>query len=93
MAQEKAPDPLLLEQAPAEEHLAAPLHVDGEGTMIRRPVASDNSCLFTSIRDVLEEKPLTSDQMRQLVSGELLGNADDYDAVVLGEDPVAYAKW
>lgn len=98
IAKEKKPDPRLLCSSPEndtsdEAGQDIPSLMEGEGQMVRRIVPSDNSCLFASIRYVFGKTERTTDQMRQLVSQELLRNSDQYDAVVLGEDPIAYGSW
>lgn len=73
----------------------APSMTNGEGTIIRRIVPSDNSCLFTSIAYVFESttNPTPPGELRKIISQQLLDRKDEFNEVILEEDPVSYAAW
>eukprot|EP00012_Vannella_robusta_P000853 CAMPEP_0206188122 /NCGR_PEP_ID=MMETSP0166-20121206/3398_1 /ASSEMBLY_ACC=CAM_ASM_000260 /TAXON_ID=95228 /ORGANISM="Vannella robusta, Strain DIVA3 518/3/11/1/6" /LENGTH=227 /DNA_ID=CAMNT_0053603813 /DNA_START=1 /DNA_END=680 /DNA_ORIENTATION=+ len=96
VAKEKEPDPLLLPDAQQmrDSGISKPSLTNGEGIIVRRQVASDNSCLFTSIGYVLEGTGRQSTtHLRKIISQHLLDKPEEYDAAVLGEDPISYAAW
>ena len=95
VAFKKDANPQLLPQInQIDDPVSVPDLTGGDGNMVRRVVPSDNSCLFTSVSYVLERQNSRSvEELRRVISQELLSKPDDYSEAILGEDPIEYAKW
>eukprot|EP01104_Vermistella_antarctica_P006625 TRINITY_DN17331_c0_g1_i1.p1 TRINITY_DN17331_c0_g1~~TRINITY_DN17331_c0_g1_i1.p1 ORF type:complete len:325 (+),score=39.74 TRINITY_DN17331_c0_g1_i1:260-1234(+) len=66
----------------------------GGGSVVRRPVASDNSCLFTSIAYVLEGRDLSkASHLRTVVADTIAADPTTYSSAVLAKEPADYVKW
>jgi len=67
---------------------------DGEGYMVRRKIADDNSCLFNAVGYVLEGKTRTkAPQLRSLIASLVVAEPDVYSEAVLGKPNSDYAQW
>ena len=66
------------------------------GTLMRKVVPANNSCLFTSIDCVMNigEVDLSSaPSMRELIAGMVMSDPETYNAVFLGKSNSGYCKW
>ncbi|EPZ32536.1 ubiquitin thioesteras-like protein OTU1 [Rozella allomycis CSF55] len=62
--------------------------------MVIRKMADDNSCLFSSIGYLLENKrACQADALRQKVVEFILSHPDDYNSVILGKNVSEYCQW
>lgn len=85
----------------AERLTAAPndgLGVGGgslNGVLLKKVVPADNSCLFTSIRFVLNGKIDNegSEMMRHIIAQEVAANTQEYNDAVLGKSNSEYCAW
>eukprot|EP01113_Clastostelium_recurvatum_P006184 TRINITY_DN12804_c0_g1_i1.p1 TRINITY_DN12804_c0_g1~~TRINITY_DN12804_c0_g1_i1.p1 ORF type:complete len:319 (-),score=43.83 TRINITY_DN12804_c0_g1_i1:40-996(-) len=69
-------------------------NVDAEGTMVRRKMADDNSCLFNAVGYVLEGRSRShSSQLRQLIAKLVQADPITYDVAFLGKTNADYAQW
>jgi len=72
----------------------APPVGDGEGYMVRRKIADDNSCLFNAVGYVLEGKTRSkAPQLRSLIASLVVADPDEYSDAVLGQPNPEYAQW
>eukprot|EP00124_Ichthyophonus_hoferi_P004682 Ihof_evm2s547 gene=Ihof_evmTU2s547 len=63
-----------------------------DGLIVRRPVAADNSCLFSSLSLVLLQDRTGASKMRQLVAQIIHENPIQYEGV-LEKAPAEYCWW
>ncbi|XP_064547438.1 ubiquitin thioesterase Otu1 isoform X2 [Drosophila montana] len=77
--------------APAE---AGP-NGDFNGILLKKVVPADNSCLFTSIRFVLNGKVDNegSEMMRHIIAQEVAADPQQYNDAVLGKSNAEYCAW
>ncbi|XP_023174106.2 ubiquitin thioesterase OTU1 [Drosophila hydei] len=77
--------------APAE---AGP-NGDFNGILLKKVVPADNSCLFTSIRFVLNGKVDNegSEMMRHIIAQEVAADTQQYNDAVLGKSNAEYCAW
>ncbi|KAH8278191.1 hypothetical protein KR044_001066 [Drosophila immigrans] len=85
-----APNPIPV-PAPAE---AGP-NGDFNGILLKKVVPADNSCLFTSIRFVLNGKVDNegSEMMRHIIAQEVAADPQQYNDAVLGKSNAEYCAW
>ncbi|XP_068143432.1 ubiquitin thioesterase Otu1 [Drosophila tropicalis] len=79
-----------------EEPLAVPSNGDFNGILLKKVVPADNSCLFTSIRFVLNGKVDTSEgseMMRHIIAQEVAADPQQYNDAVLGKSNSEYCSW
>ncbi|XP_073839853.1 yod1 deubiquitinase [Musca autumnalis] len=84
------------------ERLVGPADLDGgsssgnfNGILLKKVVPADNSCLFTSIRFVLNGKIDNegSEMMRHIIAQEVAANPQEYNDAVLGKSNAEYCTW
>ncbi|XP_013106828.1 ubiquitin thioesterase OTU1 [Stomoxys calcitrans] len=65
------------------------------GILLKKVVPADNSCLFTSIRYVLNGKVDNegSEMMRHIIAQEVAANPQEYNDAVLGKSNSEYCAW
>ncbi|KAH8378774.1 hypothetical protein KR009_001225 [Drosophila setifemur] len=68
---------------------------DFNGILLKKVVPADNSCLFTSIRFVLNGKVDNegSEMMRHIIATEVAADAQQYNDAVLGKSNADYCSW
>eukprot|EP00741_Cyanophora_paradoxa_P024699 tig00000282_g23843.t1 len=83
--------------APAPARAPAPaaaLSAQEEECVVRRKVADDNSCLFSSVGYVLEGHDVTkAPQLRRLIANAVGADPEEYNEAVLGKTNAEYQKW
>ncbi|GAB0491117.1 hypothetical protein MMPV_002365 [Pyropia vietnamensis] len=72
---------------PASDSLAA------FGSMTRRVVPDDNSCLFTAVAYVATGGRVSPPELRLITATAVSAAPDTYTAAVLGRSPLAYVDW
>lgn len=72
---------------PASDSLAA------FGSMTRRVVPDDNSCLFTAVAYVATGGRVSPPELRLITATAVSAAPDTYTAAVLGRPPLAYVDW
>ncbi|XP_034482461.1 ubiquitin thioesterase OTU1 [Drosophila innubila] len=85
------PPPVSTAPAPLE---AGP-NGDFNGILLKKVVPADNSCLFTSIRFVLNGKVDNegSEMMRHIIAQEVAADPQQYNDAVLGKSNAEYCTW
>ncbi|EDV96303.1 ubiquitin thioesterase OTU1 [Drosophila grimshawi] len=79
--------------------LSAPVETgpngDFNGILLKKVVPADNSCLFTSIRFVLNGKVDNegSEMMRHIIATEVAADPQSYNDAVLGKSNAEYCAW
>ncbi|KAL6052751.1 Ubiquitin thioesterase OTU1 [Balamuthia mandrillaris] len=69
-------------------------HVNTEGVVVRRPVDSDNNCLFTSLGYVLEDHNLTEGlKLRKVIATTVKNDPVTYNEVFLEKSNAKYVEW
>ncbi|TMW47182.1 hypothetical protein DOY81_007757 [Sarcophaga bullata] len=65
------------------------------GILLKKVVPADNSCLFTSVRFVLNGKVDNdgSEMMRHIIAQEVAANPQEYNDAVLGKSNSEYCAW
>ncbi|XP_037817883.1 ubiquitin thioesterase OTU1 [Lucilia sericata] len=65
------------------------------GILLKKVVPADNSCLFTSVRFVLNGKVDNegSEMMRHIIAQEVAANPQEYNDAVLGKSNAEYCSW
>ncbi|KAJ1340458.1 hypothetical protein BSLG_004905 [Batrachochytrium salamandrivorans] len=63
------------------------------GLLVVREMKDDNSCLFRSIGYLLERNPDISLKLRKTIADKILLDPVNYNAAILGKDPVSYTNW
>lgn len=65
------------------------------GILLKKVVPADNSCLFTSVRFVLNGKVDNegSEMMRHIIAQEVAANPQEYNDAVLGKSNAEYCVW
>lgn len=65
------------------------------GILLKKVVPADNSCLFTSVRFVLNGKVDNegSEMMRHIIAQEVAANPSDYNDAMLGKSNADYCAW
>lgn len=68
---------------------------DFNGILLKKVVPADNSCLFTSIRFVLNGKVDNegSEMMRHIIAQEVAADPQEYNDAVLGKSNSEYCAW
>lgn len=68
---------------------------DFNGILLKKVVPADNSCLFTSIRFVLNGKVDNegSEMMRHIIAQEVAADPQSYNDAVLGKSNAEYCAW
>ncbi|XP_017042514.1 ubiquitin thioesterase OTU1 [Drosophila ficusphila] len=68
---------------------------DFNGILLKKVVPADNSCLFTSIRFVLNGKVDNegSEMMRHIIAQEVAADPQSYNDAVLGKSNADYCAW
>lgn len=67
-----------------------------EGILMRKVVPANNSCLFTSIDCVMNDGKVelsSARQMRDLIAGVVMSDADTFNTAFLGKSNSDYCKW
>ncbi|XP_033157346.1 ubiquitin thioesterase OTU1 [Drosophila mauritiana] len=97
LLQETAGGPVA--QAPEYQLPVAPTESgpngDFNGILLKKVVPADNSCLFTSIRFVLNGKVDNegSEMMRHIIAQEVAADPQSYNDAVLGKSNAEYCVW
>ncbi|KAJ3341594.1 ubiquitin-specific protease otu1 [Gonapodya sp. JEL0774] len=65
----------------------------GEGILVVREQADDNSCLFRSVAYVTQNDASGHAKLRKVVADAILRQPDTYSSAVLGRDPSDYCRW
>lgn len=87
------------ESAPMPVSASAPVEAgpngDFNGILLKKVVPADNSCLFTSIRFVLNGKVDNegSEMMRHIIAQEVAADPQEYSDAVLGKSNAEYCSW
>ncbi|XP_067645271.1 ubiquitin thioesterase Otu1 [Eurosta solidaginis] len=65
------------------------------GILLKKVVPADNSCLFTSVRFVLNGKVDNdgSEMMRHIIATEVAADPQEYNDAVLGKSNAEYCAW
>jgi len=63
------------------------------GTVVRRVVDADNSCLFSSVAYTLLRDRSAGLKLREVVANEIMSRPDDYNEAVLEKPPAVYCEW
>ncbi len=63
------------------------------GSMTRRVVPDDNSCLFTAVAYVATGGRVSPPELRLITATAVSAAPDTYTAAVLGRPPLAYVDW
>ncbi|KAH8402888.1 hypothetical protein KR222_009143 [Zaprionus bogoriensis] len=68
---------------------------DFNGILLKKVVPADNSCLFTSVRFVLNGKVDNegSEMMRHIIAQEVAADPQQYNDAVLGKSNAEYCAW
>jgi len=61
--------------------------------MIRRCVPADNSCLFASVGYAVNRDKASANELRQLVTGFVMSDPENYNEIFLGKTPSEYCEW
>ncbi|PRP86231.1 C2H2-type zinc finger-containing protein [Planoprotostelium fungivorum] len=65
-----------------------------DGTVVRRVVDSDNSCLFNSIGYVLEGRDRkVGPRLRKIIVDTIASDPDEYNEAILGKTNTEYRNW
>ncbi|XP_022208576.1 ubiquitin thioesterase OTU1-like [Drosophila obscura] len=82
-------------EMPDQEESSGSTSGSFNGIVLKKEVPADNSCLFTSIRFVLNGKldDEGSELMRHIVAQEVSADADRYNDAVLGKSNADYCAW
>ncbi|XP_034103076.1 ubiquitin thioesterase OTU1 [Drosophila albomicans] len=96
-------DPAVSDSAPnatpSSNPVPAPVEAgpngDFNGILLKKVVPADNSCLFTSIRFVLNGKVDNegSEMMRHIIATEVAADPQQYNDAVLGKSNAEYCAW
>lgn len=80
---------------PAPEASETGPNGDFNGILLKKVVPADNSCLFTSIRFVLNGKVDNegSEMMRHIIAQEVAADPQQYNDAVLGKSNAEYCAW
>ncbi|XP_062128183.1 ubiquitin thioesterase OTU1 [Drosophila sulfurigaster albostrigata] len=84
---------------PSSNPVPAPVEAgpngDFNGILLKKVVPADNSCLFTSIRFVLNGKVDNegSEMMRHIIATEVAADPQQYNDAVLGKSNAEYCAW
>ncbi|XP_030572735.1 ubiquitin thioesterase OTU1 [Drosophila novamexicana] len=83
------------ESAPVSAPAEAGQNGDFNGILLKKVVPADNSCLFTSIRFVLNGKVDNegSEMMRHIIAQEVAADPQQYNDAVLGKSNAEYCAW
>jgi hypothetical protein len=66
---------------------------DGTLAVVRRPIAADHSCLFNSVGYAMHQSKSRAPFLRRVVSNEVSGDPDTWNAAFLGMPNAAYCAW
>lgn len=65
-----------------------------QSSLIRRVIASDNSCLFNAVGYALEgHRRDTAPELRDVIAGFILSDPVTYNEALLGKAPEQYCQW
>ncbi|XP_030372113.1 ubiquitin thioesterase OTU1 [Scaptodrosophila lebanonensis] len=83
------------ESVPPGRDVAPGPNGDFNGILLKKVVPADNSCLFTSIRFVLNGKVDNegSEMMRHIIAQEVSADPQQYNDAVLGKSNSDYCAW
>eukprot|EP00096_Caligus_rogercresseyi_P007805 TRINITY_DN2588_c0_g1_i1.p1 TRINITY_DN2588_c0_g1~~TRINITY_DN2588_c0_g1_i1.p1 ORF type:complete len:286 (+),score=75.80 TRINITY_DN2588_c0_g1_i1:122-979(+) len=88
-------DVLIWEESKSSESSTSSSSSPPTGSLHRKEVPSDNSCLFTSVNYCLSGimDPSKCELLRSVVAGTIMSKPGSYDAAILGKDPEDYMTW
>jgi len=87
-------NPIPSSQPPPSNSSAPGFISVADGSVIRRVIPDDNSCLFHAISYVLENKANNKVSfLRNLISKEIASDPISYNEGILGQNPATYQKW
>ncbi|PKA59546.1 ubiquitin thioesterase OTU1 [Apostasia shenzhenica] len=64
-----------------------------EGTVVRRVIPSDNSCLFNAVGYVMDHDKHRAPELRQVIAATVASDPKKYNEVFLGKPNVDYCSW
>ncbi|BDA47793.1 probable ubiquitin thioesterase OTU1 at C-terminar half [Coccomyxa sp. Obi] len=78
-------------------HIAPPASVavpgGGGSAVVRRTIASDNSCLFNAVGYVMEHSRQHAARLRQIIAETVAGDPEEYSEAFLGKPNQEYCRW
>ncbi|ETO32445.1 hypothetical protein RFI_04670 [Reticulomyxa filosa] len=63
------------------------------GVMLKKEIASDNSCLFNAVSYLVENKAFKSDELRTIIASVLISDPETYTEALLGKKNDKYAEY
>ncbi|XP_010675713.2 OVARIAN TUMOR DOMAIN-containing deubiquitinating enzyme 2 isoform X1 [Beta vulgaris subsp. vulgaris] len=64
-----------------------------EGTVVRRVIPSDNSCLFNAVGYVMDHDKQKASELRQVIAATVCSDPVKYSEAFLGKPNEAYCSW
>ncbi|XP_062077736.1 OVARIAN TUMOR DOMAIN-containing deubiquitinating enzyme 2 [Humulus lupulus] len=64
-----------------------------EGTVVRRVIPSDNSCLFNAVGYVMDHDKLKAPELRQVIAATVASDPTKYSEAFLGKPNEEYCGW
>ncbi|GMP52469.1 hypothetical protein CsSME_00018264 [Camellia sinensis var. sinensis] len=64
-----------------------------EGTIVRRVIPSDNSCLFNAVGYVMDHDKHKAPQLRQVIAATMASDPTQYSEAFLGKPNEEYRAW
>ncbi|KAJ7960771.1 ubiquitin thioesterase OTU1-like [Quillaja saponaria] len=64
-----------------------------EGTIVRRVIPSDNSCLFNAVGYVMDHDKNKAPELRQVIAATVASDPEKYSEAFLGKPNVQYCNW
>ncbi|XP_028073862.1 ubiquitin thioesterase OTU1-like isoform X1 [Camellia sinensis] len=68
-------------------------HLWMEGTIVRRVIPSDNSCLFNAVGYVMDHDKHKAPQLRQVIAATVASDPTQYSEAFLGKPNEEYRAW
>ncbi|GAA0149468.1 cysteine protease [Lithospermum erythrorhizon] len=64
-----------------------------EGTLVRRVIQSDNSCLFNAVGYVMDHNKSKAPELRQVIADTVASDPEKYSEAILGKGNQEYCAW
>ncbi|XP_062017991.1 OVARIAN TUMOR DOMAIN-containing deubiquitinating enzyme 2 [Rosa rugosa] len=64
-----------------------------EGTVVRRVIPSDNSCLFNAVGYVMDHDKQKAAELRQVIAATVASDPTKYSEAILGKPNEEYCAW
>uniref|UniRef100_A0A0V0HIC5 Ubiquitin thioesterase OTU n=1 Tax=Solanum chacoense TaxID=4108 RepID=A0A0V0HIC5_SOLCH len=64
-----------------------------EGSIVRRVIPSDNSCLFNAVGYVMDRDRNKAPELRQVIAGTVASDPEKYSDAFLGKSNKEYCDW